>query len=44
MYVLNHRGFVRESISGQAQLELSNGQEFRIYLNDISAGGDRVYG
>jgi len=39
MYVLNHRGFVRESISGQAQLELSNGQEFRIYLNDISAGG-----
>lgn len=39
MYVLNHRGYARESLSGQAQIELSGGQEQRIYLNDISAGG-----
>ncbi|WP_319547749.1 PilZ domain-containing protein [Desulfogranum marinum] len=38
-YILNHRGFMRESLSGQAMVNIGGYNELRVQLNDISLGG-----
>lgn len=38
-YILNHRGFVRKALSGQAMVTLGTQNDLRVRLNDVSLGG-----
>ncbi len=38
-YVINHRGYLRESMSGTAELALDNLTKFKVFICDISPVG-----
>lgn len=38
-YILNHRGFMRESMSGQAMVNIGTHNELQVRLCDFSLGG-----
>ncbi len=38
-YILNHRGFMRESLSGQAMVNFGTHNDLRVRLSDVSLGG-----